>query len=130
MSSPQALLDDAKALNAALAKSAARRRTIISRCYYATFHYLQSHECGSSFTTDQSGRGGIHRQFITYLAESAELNVVYAAKKLQGIYAWRIRADYRLDEVIPRGQEVFCIEDAGEVFNDIPLEYDPGKDVR
>ena len=56
--------------------------------------------------------------------------MVYAAKKLQGIYAWRIKADYRLDQVIPRGQEVFCIEDADEVFNDILLEYDSAKDIR
>ena len=130
MSSPQALLDDAKALNDGQAKTAERRRTIISRCYYATYHYLQSHECASGFRVDRSGPGGIHKRFITYLAGSAEPNVRYAARKLQGIYVWRIKADYRLDPAIPRGQEVFCMEDAEEVFNDILLEYDPGKDVR
>ena len=56
--------------------------------------------------------------------------MVYAAKKLQGIYAWRIRADYRLDQTIPARQETFCIEDADAVFNDILLEYDAAKDIR
>lgn len=116
MTTPQDLLDDCRQL-LHVVHSDARRRTIISRAYYAAYHFLFAHPCTRPYVprTDV----GMHRAFHEFLQNSTDRNVQYAASILCAMYVLRIQADYRIQAIMPRNVERNCVEDAAEIIEEI-----------
>lgn len=122
MTSPAEMLADAKQLDSS-GKSDARRRTIISRAYYAAYHFLNDHPCSQAFQSGQNAGVGMHRQFFSYLQGESDRSVSYAGRRLETLYSWRIKADYRLNTPIPHQQTTDCISDAEEIIEDLLAAY-------
>lgn len=119
MISPNDLLSDARHLTGAGALSEARRRTILSRCYYAAYHHLRGHSCARSFDEYAPGNTGMHKRFITYLAKHTDSQVRLAGARLSSLYSLRLRADYRIGLTIIPGAVEDALADAEEILFEI-----------
>lgn len=127
MITPLELLQDAQELLRVVPHEG-RRRTVISRAYYAAFHFVRSHPCCDEFTRNRST--GMHRDLLNYLETSPEPNVQYAADLLQSLYVQRIAADYQLGYDILRNAPAACVEQATYIIEETLVEYDSARDVR
>lgn len=124
MISADQMLDDVRQLLNVVPHEA-RKRTIMSRAYYAAYHFLLKHACCRTYV--RTPGVGSHRDLLNFLGRSPELNVRHAASVLGDLYARRITADYRIDNHILEGLEKRCVEDAAEVIEEILVEYDEKK---
>ena len=127
MITPEEMLLDARQLLNVVPHEG-RRRTVISRAYYAAFHFLNQHPCCNQYERT-SGRG-THQDLLEYLGSSPEPNVQSAAELLQSLYTRRIEADYRLSNHVLRGTEVHCVEDAAYIIEETLVEYEEARDRR
>jgi hypothetical protein len=116
--SPLALLAEVKDLSQG-AMSPARRRTVISRAYYATYHFLHLSPVGKTFVRDSGIAINTHRQFITFLIRANDANTKIAGRKLEGLYAKRILADYFMETQITNNMTTEAVDDALEIIEDI-----------
>lgn len=124
---PQEMLKDCDTMLRVVPNNA-RRRAIISRVYYAAFHFMNNHPCTDSYIPP--GETGIHKELQNYLKNAADLNVQYAGDLLAGLYVRRIEADYYIDTPTRRGIEVECVEDARVIFDDVLAEDEaPNEDT-
>ena len=96
-----------------------RRRTIISRSYYAAYHHLQAHEIGERYRRSGTEKTGMHRAFLNYLGSIRDPDVNYAHRILNDLYEWRVRADYWLRYTVPVGTDQQCWEDAETLMLEI-----------
>lgn len=112
---PEEILKDAAVLLKAPGTEA-RRRTAISRSYYAALHFLRGHQCATGYrdTPEKS----IHRGLVRYLAGSNDAAVLHAARLLQRLRALREVADYDLGANVSVAVAQECIEDAFEVIDE------------
>ena len=97
MISADQMLDDVRQLLNVVPHEA-RKRTIMSRAYYAAYHFLLKHACCRTYV--RTPGVGSHRDLLNFLGRSPELNVRHAASVLGDLYARRITADYRIDNHI------------------------------
>jgi|GEM_PF-2182191 len=118
---PSDILAEGRALLAlpASQRTEARRRTIISRAYYAAFHFLRAHPCSQDYRKSGNTAAGMHRQFITFLATQSDRRVVYAADLLKTIYENRVMADYHIGRDILPDLERRSVEDADYIMCEI-----------
>jgi len=112
---PVAILRAAEPL-AGGAPTEARRRTILSRTYYAALHYLRLHPCASEFR-DRPGRS-IHRSLVEHLAQSSNRSVIHCARLLARLRGRRELADYRLVDTITAAMVEESLEDADEIIEE------------
>jgi hypothetical protein len=99
----QEIIDDAIDALQSASTSEARQRAVISRAYYAVYHFLRDHGCGQPFAKGTVGRpGGLHRHFITWLYQSKEPSVMNVAMKLDGLFDNRVMADYKINASFPK----------------------------
>ncbi len=127
MITPEQMLEDAQQLLKVVPHEG-RQRTIISRAYYAAYHFILDHPCCSKYVRIPGK--GTHVGLLEYLSASTELNVQHAAAVLNDLYTWRIEADYRLRAHIVRATEKQCVEDAEYIIEETLVEYDEAKDRR
>ncbi len=113
----QDIIDDAiDAL--ASAKTEARQRTVVSRAYYAAYHFLLAHTCGQPFATGATGRkGGLHRDFIAWLYKSRDPCVVSVAHKLDTLFDDRVQADYKINVHLPAKMAQDAVSTASEIID-------------
>jgi hypothetical protein len=83
-------------------KTEARQRAVVSRAYYAAYHFLLAHTCGRPLATGATGRrGGLHRDFIAWLYKPRDPCVVIVAHKLDTLFDDRVQADYKINVYLP-----------------------------
>lgn len=71
----------------------ARRRTVVSRAYYAAYHFLMLSPAAEAFRPQQGAGEGSHRQFIRFLTTHPNATVKFAGRKLDALYGRRLLAD-------------------------------------
>ena len=123
MTEPVEILRDAEQL-ALAATTEARRRTVLSRSYYAALHYLWAHPCAAEFSRQKER--SIHRDLVQYLAQSSNRSVVHCAQLLIRLRGRRELADYHLGDTITAAMAEESIEDAGEIIEEALLDYRSG----
>ena len=121
MSAPNDLLAEAELL-AQGRLSPARRRTVVSRAYYAACHFLMLSPEAAAFRPQQGAGEGSHRQFIRFLTTHPNTTVKFAGRKLDGLYGRRILADYYLAKEPTNEMVKESIEDAIEIVREIFAE--------
>ena len=87
----------ALAAELASADSAAKRRTAISRAYYAAFHVGAQTLRAMGFRVSRGGAG--HGEVAHCFANSANRETNDASRWLSDLHSFRNRADYHLDAV-------------------------------
>lgn len=119
--SPVDILDEARALLALprSQRTEARRRTIISRAYYAAYHHLLKHPEVRGFRSARTAGKGMHTQFLDYLSGAGDRNVLHAAAILRKLRELRVAADYHLDKRLAARSETQALEDAAAMIEDI-----------
>lgn len=120
MIKPVEILRDAEQLASGITTEA-RRRTVLSRCYYASLHYLKSHPCAAEFhdRTDRS----IHRSLVQYLAQSRDRTVLHCANLLIRLRNGREIADYSLGGTVTPAMAEESLEDASEIIEEALVGY-------
>ncbi|CAK0762440.1 putative HEPN domain-containing protein [uncultured Gammaproteobacteria bacterium] len=101
------------------AMSEARRRTILSRLYYAAYHRMNETEIGQQFHRDPKRGVGMHRQFLDHLQHSSDKTFKRTYRHLFDMYKLRILADYKLNKNISVDDVRHQYEDADALFHDI-----------
>jgi hypothetical protein len=117
---PADILRDAEQLSGAITTEA-RRRTILSRAYYAALHYLKLHPCAAEFR-DRPGRS-IHRSLVEHLAQSKNRSVTHCARLLIRLRGRRELADYYLGDTITAAMAEEALEDAREIIEEALVDY-------
>lgn len=120
MIAPKSILEDVKSLLRLPPSTSTevRKRTILSRSYYAAFHHVQKHPVSRGFK-GRSEDVGVHRSLLRHLRASGDRDTLYAAHLLGSLYEWRIIADYRLDQGLRAGIEQTCAEDAEAILDEV-----------
>ena len=93
----------------------ARRRTVLSRGYYAAFHGFLETPCGQQFCFDTK-KPGRHAQFLDHLKETSSGEQLKARALLKGMYKRRISADYRLFTTVTSSHSDEHLADLKELF--------------
>lgn len=114
MTLPDDLFQDAERLaEVAVARSDdARRRTILSRAYYAAYHHVRR-RVGAQ--PPGRGEGGMHRRYLNWLAASDDEARQRVGRMLDRLYRNRLHADYDLSRPIPSGGELYALTEARRV---------------
>ncbi|MEQ8964418.1 MAG: hypothetical protein RID91_01215 [Azospirillaceae bacterium] len=114
MTTPFDILADARRATAidTAERDEARRRTIVSRAYYAAYHQMRRIAGSADLDGPRQRSTGIHRSFITFLIRSDDLTLARLGRRLDRLYDARIKADYRLDRPVQPGQELGALKDA------------------
>ncbi|WP_428247640.1 HEPN domain-containing protein [Ferrovibrio sp.] len=99
--SPLEILADAQTLRVNLVSSEARRRSILSRTYYAAFHQAISIAGENGFRREKNGEG-IHQQLIGFLRRQTKSSLRQLGCDLDSLYTKRIQADYYLNITIEK----------------------------
>jgi hypothetical protein len=125
------IVDDAVDALASAKASEARQRAVVSRAYYAAYHFLLCHACGQPFAAGTSGKkGGLHRDFIAWLYSSKDPSVTNVAVKLDALFDDRILADYKITSRFPSARAQDAVDTACEII-DIDLKsYNAALDKR
>ncbi len=110
------LLQEARLLDESSATEI-RRRTVIGRAYYASFHFLRGHPCSKEF--DAPRTSSVHKALMRHLAQDDNPNVVHCARLLGRLRAVRNLADYTLDQSVSQQMVVEALEDAGEIIEEL-----------
>jgi uncharacterized protein (UPF0332 family) len=114
MTAASDLLKDAEKLAAVAPgqRDDARRRSILSRAYYAAYHQARSR-----FGAEPAGRGagGMHRRFLTWLAASDDETGQRVGRILDRLYRSRLHADYDLARPIQPGGELHALGEARRI---------------
>lgn len=88
--SPEELLNFAESLSP---DDECARRTIGSRAYYANYQRCLE---ALAVSRDRQRRGGMHKQYIDTLKESANPALQRVGRVLESAYKLRIKADYKV----------------------------------
>lgn len=123
MTEPAEILRDAEQL-AGAAMTEARRRTILSRSYYAALHYLWKHPCAAEFRKEKER--SIHRGLVQHLVQSNNRSVIHCARLLARLRSRRELADYHLADTVTAAMVEKSIEDAGEIIEEALVGYRAG----
>jgi len=118
MTTAHEMLSDARSLLDG-ESTEARRRTIMSRCYYAAYHaWLPlSEEVG--YAPDGGMAMGMHRQFLTFLIrQSRDPLLKRVGIRLRDVYDGRITADYRLDVPVIAKTATITLDQTAELIED------------
>ncbi len=121
MTTPSGLLKEASALSTASRTNEDRRRTVIGRAYYASYHaVLQAAEAlGYSYTRGQPPFGR-HEQLIGWATtQNLDPDLREAAAMLSELKTLRRVADYLLDTVIEHNHMADCLEKATYVVGEL-----------
>jgi uncharacterized protein (UPF0332 family) len=122
ITSPAELLLDTNDLIRTVNKDDARRRTIVSRAYYAAFHHCLIVSRNNGYAFDRNGRYGTHESLIKFLRNHSNSDMEYAGRLLEGLKARRIIADYAMDLPISTCEAKETIEEASVILNEV-LEF-------
>jgi hypothetical protein len=114
---PEEMLADVGQLLAVPATEA-RRRTILSRCYYAAFHFMSARPETTGFSVRPGIGQGTHRQFIDYIKRHRDPKVARVGGILGALYFRRILADYQPERDVTNRLAVESMEDAKEIILD------------
>lgn len=120
MTEPVDILRDAEQLTSA-AMTEARRRTVLSRTYYAALHYLWTHPCAGEFRKQKER--SIHRSLVEHLAQSSNRSVIHCAQLLIRLRSRRELADYHLADMITAAMAEEALEDAREIVEEALVDY-------
>jgi hypothetical protein len=112
-------------------RSEARFRAVAGRAYYAAYHFLLTHPCGQTFAAaTTSKKGGLHRDFITWLYKSTDSCVLSVAMKLDALFDNRVIADYKLNEAFSAKVAQDSIDDASDIIDIDLRSYNAAADRR
>ena len=112
-------------------RSEARYRAVAARAYYAAYHFLLKHPCGQTFATaTTSKKGGLHREFISWLYKSTEPCVLQVAMKLDALFDSRVIADYKIGAPFSSKTAQASIDDASDIIDVDLKSYNAAADRR
>lgn len=100
---PGDLLTEAQALSADITHSEARRRTVVSRAYYAAYHALLTAAAREGYRYGrENGRSpGSHENLIEWAIHHSDAkSLTQSAVALRRLKNQRTKADYRLTETV------------------------------
>lgn len=119
MIKPLDLLEEAKELAKTARNREVRRRSAISRAYYAAYHRVSEVAKREGYRFD-GGRGvGMHLHLFEFLARLPDPDVKQAVKFLKTLKEQRVDADYRLDESVPMHLMEEVIEQADYLLTEL-----------
>lgn len=96
-----------------------RRRTTISRAYYAAYHHTLAEATRLGYRFDPAGRKGRHEHLLSYLEASGNVDWVAAAGILRNLKVSRTTADYHLVSTVSAPMVKQTIEDVEYVMADL-----------
>lgn len=73
-----------------------RRRTTISRAYYAAYHRVETAARGLGYRFNNGAGVGMHADLIGFMRQSGRPELVGAAEVLYRLKGLRVLADYKL----------------------------------
>lgn len=97
----------------------ARRRTLISRAYYAAFHHVRAIADYADVQQGADARTatGMHRRFLDWLKKQSDPRLNRYGALLLRLYDHRITADYRLGRPIQPGAELAAVSKARTILS-------------
>ena len=119
MIDPGDLLDEAKDLARAGHGREVRRRSAISRAYYAAFHQAEAAARTAGYRFDRKAGTGMHAHLIAYLRGSGLPGLKGAAGILNALKDMRTLADYRLHDNVAMLSVKEAIEHADFLLTEI-----------
>lgn len=119
---PDDLLAEAKLLATAARASEARRRTVISRAYYAAYHtLLQAAQAkGYVYETQQNRPAGRHENLIHWCeGRPSDPDLKQSARRLLTMKRHRVSADYKLHARLDYDLMQILLENAEALVEDL-----------
>jgi len=116
---PSDLLEEAKELGKTSHSREVRRRTAISRAYYAAFHRANEVAQREGYRFDKAERTGMHKHLFRFLERSADIDVNTAVEILEFLKDQRINSDYRLRAEVPMHKVIEAIEQAEYLLTEL-----------
>lgn len=104
-------------LNAARANEA-RRRTVVSRAYYAGYHHVRSMAAEAGWRFNRQEGKGIHQHLIGWLSDHSDGGMRHVGSLMQSLLLVRRLADYQLEQSVTWEQAVDAVERAEELLAD------------
>lgn len=113
MITPEELFAFAESLaNARTSEACAR--AAVSRAYYSVYHAC-IRELPPEKTTKETGKG-LHRSYLDELLGSKSVTISFIGKKLDQLYAQRVKADYHLAYAVTYADANKAVEIAQRLF--------------
>lgn len=97
MTSAEEIYNDAIAIMPTARASLARRRTLMSRFYYAAFHASRNYAVSLGYSRGRNSESGVHEHLRRFLGLSSDENLREIADALRVLFDRRVIADYHLD---------------------------------
>lgn len=119
MTKPSDLLDEARQLATTINRGEVRRRTIISRAYYAAFHQAHVSANNLGYSYDSNVGAGYHEHLIMFLRRNSDANVQYAGRLLAALRTRRTEADYWLNKAPSTADASEAIEEAENLIDEV-----------
>ena len=114
------LLAEARTLSTAINSTAARRRTIIGRAYYAAFHEMLN--CATPRGYCPTGKLSVHAQLITWLNTSGSRDLRRAGGIMKQLRALRADADYEPSVAITAQNARDAVDKAITIIEEIAAD--------
>ena len=119
MIKPSDLLDEARQLAQTINSGEVRRRTIISRAYYAAYHKAQDSAKNLGYLYDPNAGAGIHEHLIWFFKRYPDSNFQYAGRLLSTLRTRRTEADYWLRNAPSPTDAREAIEEAEHLMDEV-----------
>jgi len=116
---PLNFLEEAKNLCRVGQSQEIRRRTTVSRAYYAAYHHALAEATRHGYSFNPSARKSRHEHLLVYLASSGKPDWVAAADILRNLKSIRTTDDYHLGEAVSAPLVKQTIEDVEYVIEDL-----------
>lgn len=119
MIDPRDLLEEARELAKTARSREVRRRSAISRAYYAAYHRASEVARQAGYRFVKSEGVGSHAHLFKFLESLPDPNARAAVKLLDLLKKRRVAADYRLDRSIPMGTLEEALERAEYLLTEL-----------
>lgn len=96
-----------------------RRRTTVSRAYYAAYHHALSEAARCGYRFDPAAKKGRHEHLYTHLEDSGNPDWIAAADILRYLRSLRTTADYHLEQAVSAPIVRQTIESAEYVMGEL-----------
>jgi len=116
---PDDLLEEARELAKTARSREVRRRSAMSRAYYAAFHRADEAARSAGYRFDASEGAGSHVHLLAFLARLPDPGARTAARSLKTLKKQRVLSDYQLAEDISMHMVEQVIEQAEYLLTEL-----------
>lgn len=112
-------LQEAKSLVRIGQSQEIRRRTAVSRAYYAAYHHALAEATRRGYRFDPAAKKGRHEHLFAHLESSGNVDWIAATAILRNLRAARTRADYHLQGSVSVPLVTQTIQDVEYVMEEL-----------